>query len=99
MNEDIERILQKMDWRKIETIMEHLKWYWRGEDQIPSRTDLIRNGRQLLMDANDHKANFARVSTGGFVASKQTYDNSTVLQLDFVIETQFEDIRKRTNND
>ncbi len=91
-NEEIERILQQMDWRKIELVMEQLKWYWRGEPQIPSRTDLIISSRMLLVQALDHVDNNARISSGGFVATKQQYHNSTVLQLDFVIETKFENV-------
>ena len=93
-DKDIERILQKIDWRKIELVMEQLKWYWRNDSQIPSRTELVRTGRHLLDQALNHKDENSRVSTGGLCATRQYYKSTgnTVLQLDFIIESQFDNL-------
>ncbi len=93
-DEVIEQILQSMKWDKIELVLEQLKWYWRSENTIPSRVDLIKTGRSLLVQALHHKDENARVSTGGLVASKQYYKSTgnTILQLDFTVDSKYETI-------
>jgi hypothetical protein len=86
--EQIEEIIENMDWEKIHRTMTYLNWQWR-DDGVPSIGKLVNEASRLLREV-DQPANggYARQGTGGLYATNTGY----TLNLEFVLNSWQSDV-------
>lgn len=84
--EEIESVLDCMDFCVIKKTMDFLEWKWWDTDGVPEIWHLRKKARELLKDAaaevvkRKEKSYF--IATGGFVATANVYDDDPKIYLD-----------------
>ena len=80
--EIIEDILDEFDFYKVEKAMAALNWTWAGQG-YPTIGEMRKTARGLMRDLIKMKD--GAVSTGGFLARKQTFEEEPFYELSFVL--------------
>lgn len=84
----IEDILDEFDFDKVHEVMTHLHWTWHTDfppPEVPTVGQLRKRARELMKSLLDQKE--GGTSTGGFWASKKTFDGEPFYRLQFVVST------------
>ena len=79
----IEDILDEFDFSKVQEVMEALHWTWHDSDGTPTLGQLRKKARFLLKECMN-VPEFS-TATGGFWASKKTFDGQPYYRLQFVV--------------
>jgi hypothetical protein len=95
VNEMIDNIMENMDWEKIQTTMDYLRWEWRGE--YVTIEMLKEEGERLLRGAVESR--LGEYSCGGFRARvwyNEDKTHITGLDLSFVLSSWDEEVEENT---
>jgi len=94
-----ERAIENFDWKKVQKVMEFLKWNW-GKKDTPSIEEMQKTVRQLFIDAIrcafESRSEGGTAGTGGFEVKVETYEDEnkklqSFVKIRFVIEDWDED--------
>jgi hypothetical protein len=84
MQEQMDNLIERMDFKAIREYMQSVNWTWAGYLDTPSIDALKRTARNVLEIAASSPRENTLAATGGFVAYKFTWDGgSTELRLGF----------------
>jgi hypothetical protein len=85
----MDTIMGRFDFTRVQKTMEALNWTWRGEPEAPSLKDLKNTAEDVMrMAVSGYKEGdpFHSVGTGGFTALILRYDAGPRLELMFNAE-------------
>lgn len=92
--EQIEALLDRLNFENIRAYMTLTKWGYGFEDEVPSIDTLRETAREVLQQVATSERPNCNCSTGGFLACKWTWDYSVEYEVNFVIAEASEFHRK-----
>ncbi len=86
--QQVEEVLGEFDFDRVHQVMESLAWTWANLDRVPTKADLMAEGRRLLSEL-DGKPGV--LGSGGLRAS---YKEDGTLSLKFILCESWSDLRE-----
>lgn len=86
--DDIDDILDEVDFERIKSVMEFLDWHW-ADIGIPSTKELRKAARRLLRSAAEgalRRNGDFYVASGGFFARADVIDEKVYMRIHFEIQ-------------
>jgi len=66
LNNQVDEIMDSFDFRKVESVMQHLNWMWKDSETTPDEYEIRQEARSLMRMAIKQGES---VSTGGFIVT------------------------------
>lgn len=92
LNNQVEEIMDSFDFRKVESVMNHLNWTWNKSNNPPDEYEIRREARSLMRKAIQQGQS---VSTGGFIvkliSGEENGDKWTRIDLTFAVDQSLND--------
>jgi hypothetical protein len=66
LNNQVDEIMDSFDFRKVESVMQHLNWKWKDSNTPPDEYEIRQNARSLMRMAINQGES---VSTRGFIVT------------------------------
>jgi hypothetical protein len=92
LNSQVDEIMDSFDFRKVESVMQHLNWIWKDSKNPPDEYEIRREARSLMRLAIKQDES---VSTGGFIitllSGEENGEKWTRIDLAFAVDQTFSD--------
>ncbi len=90
LNNQVDEIMDSFDFRKVESVMQHLNWIWKDSKTTPDEYEIRQEARSLMRMAIKQDES---VSTGGFIVNlisgEENVEKWARIDLAFAVDQTF----------